>query len=817
MFSARFLALASVSLFSLASPAHAQTPAEEVAADDSYQGGEIIVQARRRDESVQEVPAVVNAVTAEAVEKLNIRDLKDIAAVVPGLSLGTNANGIGSVTTVRGVQFDVNASGDAGTVQYYYNEAPVSSNVVLQGLYDIELIEVLRGPQGTLKGRAAPSGSISITFRRPDLDEAGGYAAATVNTIDGHNVNGAINVPIVSDKLGIRIAGLVSEDEGNRVRPVSGGIGDPKVRTRAGRVSLRADPFDGVFLVDASYSTLHYKGVQYIQAQSLSEYDSSLGASPVTIAGRDRLAANRLPVFNDTRIDNYNVNASLNLFGQRLIYVGNWARQHFQIQDPSLSGDRAGIFTNPNGLQFMATATGIAPVLPPRTVPFSQPTDSRGDTDTHEIRVQNEERIAGMIDYVVGYLNYKIDSPTAFEQVVGGIPGAGGTLTGVLRVPLIRYNASEENSVFANVTGHLSDRTELSAGVRHIWFKNNAGVQQCGTDFVGCVDNAALRTQFSDEATIFQLSAKHELTDDLMGYVSYGTSWRPNTVLIGGPTAPSAVQAQFLGSAPEKSKNLEAGVKSEWLDGRLRLNLTAFYQKFRSYPYRAPGIGVYSIDFARLTTAPVRAFNYISAVPVEVKGLEGDISFDITRRWNLSGTVSYADGKIKNGRVPCLDLNGDGAPDAVSGVPTLAQLQAATGAAGVSVCTVNQRASSSSPWSASVQSEFSQPLTSELDGFVRGLFTWQGNSLTDPTNVYDDVKSYGLLNLYAGVRDADRGWEVTAYAKNVANTYRVLSRSNGAEFTPLVTGNVSSTNYFAITSTQPREFGITARVSFGSR
>lgn len=818
MLTIRKLAIASVSLLALATPAMAQDAAAEDVGNEAFDSGEIVVQARRRDESVQDVPAVVNAVTSASIDKLNIRQLQDVTSVVPGLALAANPNGIGSTTSLRGVQFDVIASGDNGTVQYYFNEAPVSSGVVLSGLYDVELIEVLRGPQGTLKGRAAPSGAISMTFRRPDLNEVGGYMMGTINDIDGWNVNGAMNLPIIEGKLGLRLAGLVSEDEGNRVRAISNGR-KPENKTEAARISLRADPFDGVFVVDASYSTLKTDSRQYVQAESASRVIDGAAASPVEISAKDRLAVNRLPIENHGRIDNYNVNARLSLYGQRLTYVGNWARQHFFGFDPSIAGDRAGLFENPYGLEFGRTATGAAPIVPTTIVPFSQPNNAYGDTDTHEIRLQNEDRIAGMFDYVAGFLSYKIDAPTTFKQLAGGItsPLAPQTLAGVVLIPLQRFNAAEEKSVFGNITAHVTDRAELSGGVRHIWYKANAGVRNCNLDFTTCVDNPALANSIDTDATIFSVSGKYDFTDNLMGYVSYGTSWRPNTVLIGGPTAPSAEQSRFIGTPPEKSKSVEGGIKSTWLDGRLRVNVTGYYQEFDNYPYRAPGTGVYSIDFANINTAPVRAFNYLSAVPVEVKGIEADVAFSITRNWNLSANVSYADGKIKNADIPCVDLNGDGIPDAVATPPSLAQLQAATGNAGVSVCNVTQRANVASPWNASVQSEYTHALSDNVDGFLRGLFTWKGNALGDPQNAYDSVKAYGLLNLFAGVRAPDGAWEITAYGKNVTNAFRVLSRSNGVEGTS-VNGQInSSTNYFSITSTQPQEFGITARFAFGSR
>ena len=810
----RKLAIASVSVFALAAPAMAQDAAvAEEPAEVGFDSGEIVVQARRRDESVQDVPAVVNAVTSASIDKLNIRRLEDVASVVPGLAMTGNSNGIGSTTSIRGVQHDVIASGDAGTVQYYYNEAPVSSAIVLGSMYDVELVEVLRGPQGTLKGRASPSGSISITFRRPDLDEVGGYAMGTVNDIDGYNVNGAMNLPIIEGKLGLRIAGLVSDDDGNNVHALTNSR-PLKNRTEAGRISLRADPFDGVFLVDASYSTVTNDIRQYTQVESMDQVVDGIGASPVTIRAKDRLAVNRIPTEVRQRIQNYNVNAQLNAYGQRLVYVGNWARQNIDGTDATRGGDRAGLFESPYALQYDRAG---AVVQPETVIPFSQPNSLRAAVDTHELRLQNNDRVAGMFDYVVGFLSYKIDSPTSFQEVSAGRPGPGGTLGGVVLTPLQRFNNSSEKSVFGNVTAHIGDRAELSGGVRHIWFESDAGVRGCTTNFGTCVEIPSLGVNEKDEATIFSVSGKYEFTDDLMGYVSYGTSWRPRTMVIGGPTAPSTAQQAFLGSPPEKSKSVEAGIKSSWLNNRLRLNVTAFYQEFDNYAYRSPGIGVYAINFADLANQPVRAYNFISAVPIEVKGVEADLSFAVTPNWSVSGNVSYADGKIKNGNIPCLDLNGDGVPDAVTGVPSLGDMQAATGADGISVCNVTQRANSTSPWSFTLQSEYSRPLSDSLDGFVRGLYTWKGNALGDPQNVYDSVESYGLLNLYAGVRDADGAWEIMAYGKNLTNTFRVLSRSNGPETTNMVGSGPISTNYFAITSTQPREFGITARFAFGSR
>ena len=175
-------------LLVLANAAHAAGQGQATPAPSKAQAGPgsevevVVVTARRRDESIQDVPAVVNAVTPEAIARLNMRDFTEVQNVVPGLSLTNNANGIGGNAQVRGVNFDVNASGNNPSVEFYQNDAPITAGVVLQQMYDIGQVEVLRGPQGTLRGRASPSGSITITTKKPDLYNAGGYGAFTANT-----------------------------------------------------------------------------------------------------------------------------------------------------------------------------------------------------------------------------------------------------------------------------------------------------------------------------------------------------------------------------------------------------------------------------------------------------------------------------------------------------------------------------------------------------------------------------------------------------------------------------------------------------------
>src|SRR6202008_221601 len=135
-----------------------------------------------------------------------ILKFEDISAVVPGLTLVSGNSGYNSTASIRGVTYDV-LSQTTPSVALYMNDATIQAGFLFQSLFDIGQIEVLRGPQGTLRGESAPSGAITVTTRKPDLSQFGGYASATESTsnqVDGplaSNVQGALNLPIVKDVL----------------------------------------------------------------------------------------------------------------------------------------------------------------------------------------------------------------------------------------------------------------------------------------------------------------------------------------------------------------------------------------------------------------------------------------------------------------------------------------------------------------------------------------------------------------------------------------------------------------------------------------
>ncbi|MBB4859207.1 iron complex outermembrane receptor protein [Novosphingobium chloroacetimidivorans] len=802
--------LASASISAISTPTLAQVVGnDEVSGPDNT----IIVQARRRDEDVQDVPAVVDSVTSEQIAKLNFRDFREVQNVVPGLELTTESNGVGGSAKLRGVNFDVNASGFNATVQFYMNDAPITAGLVLQQMFDVGQIDVQRGPQGTLRGIASPSGSITVTTRKPDLYEAGGTVDMTANDIGTLNFRGAFGLPIIEGIAAIRVAGVIDQNELNRVKTINSNFGgrDPSASTEAGRVSAIVQPADWLKF-EGVYQHMDRRVRSYDQVASFSEVNPAALPSPVYIDTSDRLSDQVDPTRIHQKYNIYNWRVEAGALGQQLIYQGGYSTQDVQSR----------------------TTLDSAVVFPGRNV--FQDTDSRSKSTSHEVRLQNQDRLFDFLDYVVGYFQQRNSAPTdLLRRTAVRLPVAfGGGLATIVDTPIERRGVSKERSFFGNLTAHLGSATEISGGLRHIDYESNNTLAVGGPIIA--------RDGQDEKKWIYTGSIKHNFSPDFMVYASTGSSFRPGINVVGNfNIVPSALERSFSNLPAETSKSYEVGFKSTMLDGRMNLNVTAYHQTFKNYPYR-PTNGVFFVNTAAVRNATgqvtgvrqeVAQFNFVGAVPVEVNGVEGDLNFKVSDRWNLGLVASYSLGKIKDGTIPCTDINQDGNPDLVTTAPTLAALQGVTGANNLSTCQTSIRSGLQAPFSASLQSEYRIPISDRVDGYLRGLASYNGKSQADPTSRFDNVGGYALVNLYAGIRDPEGNWEVALFAKNLFETEKALSR--GAPLVtnyqqlgfggfgptgPILTGPTSASTtstYTGITMTPPREFGLNVRYSFGSR
>jgi iron complex outermembrane recepter protein len=242
------------------------------------------------------------------------------------------------------------------------------------------------------------------------------------------------------------------------------------------------------------------------------------------------------------------------------------------------------------------------------------------------------------------------------------------------------------------------------------------------------------------------------------------------------------------------------------------LNLDFFHQVYKNYIYGVPGV-IYYLN--AVPTPPVVSANpFFASVPATVNGVDLDFAMNITRNWNVSSSVSWADGKVNKTGIPCNDSNFDGIPD--NGVPTAAGFQAAGVA--VAKCQLSPASSTQPKWNANLQSEYFTPVTDSVDAFLRG------NLVYNPSNPNNSqiyvTPAYALLDLFLGVRSPDQKWEAALFAKNVTDTKKILNEGPGysppANFSAVFPTTVY-TQYAGVNLTPPREFGLAVHYSFGSR
>jgi len=773
----------------------------EVAATDassSANGGieEVIVTARRRSESLQDVPQTVDAVSSDTLQKLNIQKFEDIEAIVPGLTMSSGTTGYTTAATIRGASFEVE-SGSSPTVEFYVNDAPIQSTYLFNSMFDVGQIEVLRGPQGTLRGRASPSGSITVATRAPDLYEAGGYAELTRTNLDALNVNGAFNLPIIPEKLAIRIAGIDDRNEGDHVRSIHSNV-DPSAATKAYRASLRFEPTDAIS-ANVMYQHLQRNVLAFNAYQSYDLVDPTATAPDPdlyrTIHAGDRLGIAYDPRNTDLEQEILTAQLEWRFAGQKLSYVGSNSSQDLHALSPQ---DGAGIAGDYD---------------------FNQDLNQHASQTSHELRLSSDERLFGFLDYTIGGFHQVFNTPSDLTNVtLVGIQTGQYTIRPAATVPtaIERSGGSEETSFFTNLTAHVGERAELSAGVRHISYKTNDGLVVSG--------NTLEDAHGKDTPTVYNLSAAYHFTDDLMTYVNYGTSWRHPSAVVGvfRPMTPNL--DRFTHLKPEKSNTIEAGLKADFLDRRVRLAASVYHQDYDNYQYRGPS--VYFVDLDR-NGPKVGSFNFVSSVKGEVNGVELALAVRPITYLNVSAAFSYAKGKIKNGAVACNDFDGNGAPDRFATVPSVADIEAAAGGDAVASCTINDRLSFAPTWNLVLTPEYAMPVTDHLDGFLRGLYTYTPKNRQDPNNPYDNVSAYGLLNLYTGIRSHDGSWEVSLFAKNLTDEGQLLGVDNGPattgyqalqppDYTSAVGASMAGPYMNNVRYTPPREVGVSIHYAFGS-
>uniref|UniRef100_B0SXI8 TonB-dependent receptor plug n=1 Tax=Caulobacter sp. (strain K31) TaxID=366602 RepID=B0SXI8_CAUSK len=761
------LALGATALTALSvHPAFAQDAAS-APADNSIE--EIVVTALKRSTTIQTTPISISAVTEKSLQSLGASGIQDYFRTVPNLQVEGNSP-TNRRLTLRGVR----SAGEA-TVGLYYDETPLtgpagttadaSSTSADVNLFDVERVEVLRGPQGTLYGSGSMGGTLRVIMNKPDSHQYTGaveaQGTATKDGGPGYSVKGMVNVPLIQDKLAARLV-LYEAEQGGYVDDLllnKKDINDQ--HSTGGRLMLGFTPTDNL--------TLTATGV--FQKTTLDGQNSWYPA----LGSKDYSTNARVIAPTDDNLRMYNVTAKWDLGFATLTGTSSyykWTLLRNSDYSPTLSASRANATSCRNYIAGGAPASGTTNPACTTTqmAQYTAYADSRvpgalyqpmGLTSwNHELRA-NGALFDNKVDWTAGV--YYEDRSDYIESQVA----KADATTGVINpsdLTAWRHVGTDtkQTAFFGEITYKPIEKLSLTFGARRFDYDKTVSGQVLISNFITqSYVGPAAQVDASASGWVSKFNVSYQVTSDIMVYGLAAKGFRP-----GGANNIPGLTSALLAYGPDSLWNYEAGVKSQWFDHRLTLNAAA-----------------YQIDWSNMqisATSANGAFSYLTnAGAARIKGVELEAVARPMRGLTLNATAAFVDAKLTEDQANSTIL-----------------ITGSTGLRGDEFPNV-------ADFSGSAAVEYSWPLTDALNGLLRADYAYVGESASQfrPTYTYYEKQGdYGYANLRGGVEGAD--WGAYLFVNNVGNEVGLMSVTSALN------------NKQQAVSINPRTVGVSVRKRF---
>jgi len=586
--------------------AAAAAAAAKPSADEPQSLDSVTVTATRRREPVREIPMQVNVMKAETLERAGAKNLADYVAEQPGVSL-TSSGSVGGILTMRGLT--TGPVQGIATVGVYVDDVATgqSSSGALagftpldMGMLDLNHIEVLRGPQGTLYGAGAMSGVLKYVTNQPDTMEfAGSVKFGTTWTQgggQGYSTNAVLNVPIKEDVAAVRIAAFTDQIGGsyNAIGPAWGRNID-RGHTDGGRVSLLLTPTKEL--------TVRLTGtVQDVKRKGLGFEDIDKRTLRPWSLDRTRQLSSSEPYENKTQ-----------LFGLDVEYDFGWARLN------SITSAQDVKIANSVDLTALYGPVVTAMRLPVLSVPLASTVEQH--------RISQEFRLTSRsgttIEWLAGvYLNRERGSNDG--TVSANLGGGLGNKSFLTSTQFSRYR---EEAIYGDVTWNVTPALSFTGGVRLARNNQRYGSKQSGS-LIGPVDSVASGTS-SESPTTYLAAAKYTLSDTSNVYFRAASGYRP-----GGPNVLKADTDRNIVQPMFKSDSLwsyELGYKADLLDRKLSLEAA-----------------LYDIEW-RDVQQPTRSGGFVfvtNAGGARIKGGELTLNWKPSKEWRFTANAALIDARL---------------------------------------------------------------------------------------------------------------------------------------------------------------------------
>lgn len=736
--------------------------AQESGATASPDYGDIIVTARKRDETLQTVPVAVTAIGGDALTQNLASDLTKVAELAPQVSIGEGGSGTGAVISIRGISSSSSDAGFDQSVLVELDGVPFSrGSIIGTRLFDVQNVQVLAGPQALYFGKNSPAGVISINSANPTFDFEAHAFAGYEFVADQWYGEGAISGPL-TDTLAARFAFRASTQEGwiRNNAPVVPGIINPAVLTTganfgkrtpstdelAGRLSLLWEPED-TFSASLKFT------VNSIDANSgngnTEPYCIGNTTTPVTLG--------RFPIPNgDCKADRqtsqggvpeiYARNARFANNGvpylDRIFYFGV-LELHKSFDDVDFVST-SGYYNEDTKLLNTTDWTPYANIWAAARY--------RYELFTQEFRVSTQ--FESPINFMVGgYWEY---SKRPFDNVPEILHVFNPAANNYVSADMTSLTKGEYLSAFAEVTWDITDQIELSGGAR--WSRDEKRLQQrylsLGPNFQNLWPlGSTFQAQYSDDHVSPEVTLTWRPNPDNTLYASYKTGYKSgglsNPFLLPATATPEGIQFR-----PEVAEGFEVGYKATVFDGQLRFDINA-------YTYKYDDLQVVSAD----NSSVIQAFNLTNAAASRVKGIQASANWQATDTLRFNGNVGWNSAKYtKFNTAQCFV----GQTAAQGCLPINPANPASLRAQDLS----GERLVRAPELTFSVGGDFEPRL---IDGWMTAFsasasYSSEYQTATDnaPGGLQDD---YWLLNASVRVGPDDGSYEFALLGRNLTNTY----------------------------------------------
>ncbi|MES2495647.1 MAG: TonB-dependent receptor [Pseudomonadota bacterium] len=595
--------------------------AQDMAGSQSTDPAEIVVTAQKRTERLIETPQSVTALTADDLAKLGATQFVDFANTVPGLQFTTQGAGSSQIS-MRGVT----TGADVGpTVGIYVDEVPYGSSSSFAngvrraldvGLFDIERVEVLRGPQGTLYGASSMGGVLKYVTRTPSLTEFGGSARMGIadTRAGGTSYDGSVvlNAPISQDKVAVRASGFYTRDGGFADNVATGERNVDNGKVYGGRIDLLAKPTDDLSIRLTGFA-------QNIRRDGGSYATISLAGVP-SAGGLDQSHPLAEPFRSNFRQGSGTV--TYDFGGATLTSVTS-----YQTVRTAAVTDGSAVYAPLLQLIFGIPAQAVSVSEVARTRKF-----------TEEVRLASSGD--GPLEWLVG--GFYTREKSLLRQV-GAAFGAGLSPLAVNIVDASIRSTYQEYAGFGDLTYHLTPKFDVTGGIRYA--RNNQKFRQ---DASGLLVASAPQRSSNEDVFTYLANARYRFSRDVTAYARFATGYRP-----GGPNYRVIDPVTGLPGAPDTFKSdkldsYEAGIKAETADRSFGIDLSAYVIRWKDI---------------QLLTAVSGITTYLNAGGARIKGVELALTARPIPGFLVTGAFSYNDGAIRQDNAALGAVKGERLPN----------------------------------------------------------------------------------------------------------------------------------------------------------